>query len=73
MKFKAASMTDFYSESDKPDFYTVLCKVEGGRKGWSYCGDGKGNIIKVATLKEAKEISAKIKLDYLAKLNEAQP
>ena len=65
--FKAASMTDFYSESQKPEFYTVLCKEKGTKKGWSYCAKESGEIVKAGSLKEARKISNKMKSDYEAK------
>jgi hypothetical protein len=67
LMFKAASMTSFYSESQKPEFYTVLCKEKGSRKGWNYCGDGKGNVVKATSMKKARELSKKFTSDYAEK------
>ncbi len=51
--FKATGMYDFYSDLDKPEYYTVLAKKKGKGNKWIFVGN-KGGVLKFETLEEAK-------------------
>ena len=63
MIFKASGIYDIYKDTKEPEYFTVLAQ-EKPRGKRMYCADSNGEVLKLTTLKEAKEKAKEMKADF---------